>query len=158
MSAGRENGRVTAPVSPDEYSDLQEVASCLTSAEGIPRKMVDVVKNALRFYRRAVLACATCQAGEVCDSHGTEALRATLSSPSTVDCQLVTAIYCAEFTAARGKAPLFSDKEGRAVKELLQRVSADDAAKLIGAAFSDDAGRKTETILTIAADPSRWIR
>lgn len=158
MSAGRENGRITAPVSPDEYSDLQEVASRLTSAEGTPRKMVDVAKNALRFYRRAVLACDTCQADRVCDSHGTEALRGTGQHPSTVDCQLVTAIYCAEFTAARGKPPLFSDREGRAVRELLQRVSVEEAAKLIASAFLDDIGRRTETILTIAADPSRWIR
>jgi hypothetical protein len=140
------------------HADAQQCATWLTRAEG-PVKLPATVANAIVFYRASMAKCLTCQSGQRCDAHGTQALRPppAIDEPAGEDCRRITSVYFACFTEARGQAPIFGNPEGAAVKRLITAAGVDRAEQAIRGAYSDSYWRDKSTILTISADPSRHI-
>ncbi len=161
MSA-KETERVTIPVTPDRAAEVQHVAAMFTRAEGKSRKPPDIGRNAIVYYMRCVKACLTCQSGGVCQVHGTLALRpesavAPEDGPSAADIAKVNTLYFGLYSEARGEAPAFGPREGKAVKSLIVAVGAERAMSAIRAAFADTFWRGKVTITVISQDPSRFL-
>lgn len=155
----REKSHITVPMSTHRYGEAQKAAATLTTAEGAPRKMPDVGRNAIAFYLAEMAKCFSCSSGVECPVHGTAALRPEDAVPDVNPAEHVRLkrAYLESFRVARGEDAVFGGKEAHAISDLIRTLGIERAEAAVVGAFRDHFWRSKATILSIAADPSRHL-
>jgi hypothetical protein len=158
------NPRVSFRTTATAKKRAADASARFTHAEN---KSVDHAETERRAYLiglRELELCELCAASKACKRHSVDLLidaepptvppRWTPEErTATIDC------YFRVFERAMGVKPVFGPREGKAINQLLERMSAAEAARAIERAYADPfwASRKGTTILRIAADPSAFL-